>query len=1093
MDCGATHDSEQEASAAAVACGERFEVMNSRTPYDQVFAEPDGTMTLESAVEPQRVPVNDGWSDIDTSLQDDGAGRATPVATLANISFSLDGAGPMVEWTTTNGHVFTLDWPGTLGQASLDGDTVTYPNVLPDVDLELRATATGFTHVLVVKTPEAATDPAIAEIVFETGGDAEVYATPTGGLRVIAEDENIAIAEAPTMWDSGGAGVFATSNATTRSADGPGDGAHVADVAVEVGDGQVILTPDADLLTSADVVYPIHIDPEYGKPHSRWAYANNQNQNWGANPSAASARVGRDPSNGWLYRSMFTFPMAELKGKTVLTAKFTIDLYHSWTCHNNPTPVLLYRSKYPQSTGRVSWSNAHLGAYIGSEYVASNKQDCPTAPEPTAVWSQTAMKDNVQSAAEKYATMTLTISARSDHGGYEDAQDRWKKFRQSTARLVVSYNTPPSQPASLKVGDIACSGDGVILIADAQPALSAQLPDPDNGQMLEGHFEFRPVGGTTTSFTDTDVPTNARSSIALSTLTNGQYEWRIRAKDPYVYSEWSSWCRFDVEVTRPDAPTIQSPDFTECTELSCPATGGPGEPGAFAFEAADEDVTSYRYGWSSPPTESVTTSSGEPQSVELTVPRYGENTLYVQAVDEAGNTSVTGAYSFVVGRAAMPTVGWELEQRPYHMDPLVNVFPGGGSDLVVDGTVSWEEDVRLIDAETAGFDGSGALTADTTIDTAQSFSVSAWVRLDGTGEDSHVGGFAGDSMSPLYFGFHVASGNWYLKAPTTDTVDGGTWSQLDSGRQAVRHQWTHLVAVVDRTENLARLYVDGVDTGSVEVPPGWSTDGSFRIGQTIAAGSAGAGWDGQIAEVRLFDRVVVPDDIHIGTDDFERLMSVEKVGEWNFDEDYGRTAVDQSRWHHDLDLFGGSTFSGGRNPGGFGLSLDGIDGFAATSGAVIRTDDSFSVSAWARLDSNSTDFTVVASEAVIRPSSYLKYKPTTDRWRMTIPDADVDSPGWYIAEDTASPELGEWYHLVSIYDAASDELRLYVNGTLVATAEGPVEPWHVDGRLLIGAAGSTADDQWSYATGAIDDVAVYQGALTDDQVAELSLVTPSEY
>ena len=1080
-----------QAMAAADACSERIEVMESRTPFDQVFAEPDGTMTLESAVEPQRVHLNGEWVDIDTSLQDNGTGRAAPAATLANISFSLDGTGPMVEWTADNGRVFTLDWPAALSPASLDGDAVVYPEVLPDVDLKLRVTSSGFTHVLIVKSSLAAADPAISEIRFETGGDAEVYPTAEGGLRVIADDENLAVAPPATMWDSSGGATYGSTDTDGQSSDGPKDGARVADVAVEVGDGQVTLIPDAGLLTSDEAVFPLHIDPDYAKPHSRWAYANNQDQNRGADPSTAAARVGRDPGNGWLYRSMFTFPMKELKGKTVLTAKFTIDLYHSWSCHNNPTPVLLYRSKYPQSTGRVSWSNAHLGAYIGSEYVASNKQDCPTSPEPTAVWAQTAMKNNVQSAAEKYATMTLAVSARSNNGGYEDAQDRWKKFRQSTARLVVTYNTPPSRPTSMRVGDVTCSADGTVLVADAQPTLSAKLPDPDSGQTLTGHFEYRPVDGNAVGVTDSNVPNNARSTITPPTLPNGQYEWRVRGQDPYVYSGWSSWCRFDVEISRPDAPAIASPDFVECTDLDCPAVGGPGEPGSFVFEAFDEDVTSYRYGWSSPPSETVVTQVGESQEVELTVPRYGENTLYVQAVDEAGNTSATGAYSFVVGRAAAPTAGWELERRPYHADPLTNTVAGGPA-LAIDGDVAWASDARLIEAETADFDGSGSLVAATSVDTTSSFSISAWVRLEGTGTDFHVGGFDGDFMSPLYFGYQGTSGTWYLKAPTADSTDGGAWVHLDSDRPAKRHQWTHLVAVVDRTENLARLYIDGDDAGTAVMPDGWSTTGLFRLGQTLHDGSVGTGWDGQVAEVRVFDRVVVPDDIYVGTNDFQSLMSAELVGEWSFDEDCCRVAEDQSEWNHDLGLYGGSDFAPGRAVGSWGLSFDGVDGFAASAGAVFRTDDSFSISAWARFDSNATDFTVVSSEAVVRPSSYLKYKPSTDRWRMTIPDADVESPDWYIAEDTTAPELGEWYHLVSVYDAASDELRLYVNGMLVSTVAGPVEPWHVDGRLLLGAAGSTNDEQWSFAVGAVDDVAVYQGVLTDHQVTELSRITVSD-
>ena len=527
-------------------------------------------------------------------------------------------------------------------------------------------------------------------------------------------------------------------------------------------------------------------------------------------------------------------------------------------------------------------------------------------------------------------------------------------------------------------------------------------------------------------------------------------------------------------------------DFAECTDLACPATGGPGESGTFTVTSADDDVVTYLYGWSSPPANIASTQQGDSRTLQLTPPRYGDNTLYIQAVDLAGNTSVTGAYSFVVGRAKGPVAGWELETRPDGTQPLKSVVLDGPS-LTTNNAVGWTPDVRLMGATTADFDGSAALMTDASVvDTSESFSVSAWVRLDGSGSDFHVGGFDGMSMSALSFGYTQATGHWYLTVPSADSASGGTWVRAESTNSATRNQWTHLVAVIDHAEGTGRLYVNGESSGAVNLPQGWTADGAFRIGSSLHNGAAANGWQGQIASVRVFDRVVVPEDLSAGTDDFSALMAPQRVGQWSFDEDCCGLARDQSNWNNDLSLFGGSEFAPGYQPGSYGISVDGVDGFAASTDAVFRTDDSFSISAWARLDSKTSDFTVVSSEAVVRPSSYVKYKPGTDRWRMTIPDADVESPGWYIAEDTTTPEVGEWYHLVSIYDAATDELRLYVNGALVSTVADPTEPWHVDGRLLLGAAGSIDGSQWSFAHGAIDDVAIYQGVLTETQIAELS-------
>lgn len=63
------------------------------------------------------------------------------------------------------------------------GDTATYRDVLPGVDLRVTAQALGFSEVLVVRTRQAAADPRLARLRFglRTRG-VTVSATREGGL-----------------------------------------------------------------------------------------------------------------------------------------------------------------------------------------------------------------------------------------------------------------------------------------------------------------------------------------------------------------------------------------------------------------------------------------------------------------------------------------------------------------------------------------------------------------------------------------------------------------------------------------------------------------------------------------------------------------------------------------------------------------------------------------------------------------------------------------------------------------------------------------------------------------------------------------------
>lgn len=49
--------------AAAEATGDRVEVVSARTETEQVFANPDGSFTMELSLGPERVRKGNGWSD----------------------------------------------------------------------------------------------------------------------------------------------------------------------------------------------------------------------------------------------------------------------------------------------------------------------------------------------------------------------------------------------------------------------------------------------------------------------------------------------------------------------------------------------------------------------------------------------------------------------------------------------------------------------------------------------------------------------------------------------------------------------------------------------------------------------------------------------------------------------------------------------------------------------------------------------------------------------------------------------------------------------------------------------------------------------
>ncbi|MFV2111360.1 hypothetical protein ACFHW0_03335 [Micromonospora sp. LOL_025] len=203
-ECGSAEAPDETAAARlAAACGRPVEVLSERTEYAQVTVAPDGVRKLVAAVAPQRVRRADGsWAAIDPSLRQRGD-KLVPSATLADVSFSTGGTGPLVSWREA-GSTFTLDWPlGPLPRPRVSGPTATYPAVLKDVNLHVTATAEGYTHVVEVLTPEAAAQPAIKALRYRTGGDMRIAQDAGGAMRLVtAAGVTVATSAPARMWDS---------------------------------------------------------------------------------------------------------------------------------------------------------------------------------------------------------------------------------------------------------------------------------------------------------------------------------------------------------------------------------------------------------------------------------------------------------------------------------------------------------------------------------------------------------------------------------------------------------------------------------------------------------------------------------------------------------------------------------------------------------------------------------------------------------------------------------------------------------------------------------------------------------------------------
>ncbi|GAA2030699.1 hypothetical protein GCM10009800_14930 [Nocardiopsis rhodophaea] len=86
---------ERSAAEKAERSGERVEITSATDERSQVFAEPDGSFTLEQSAVPERVRTANGWEPVDTTLVTAGDGMVQPKASSAEVEFSGGGDAPM--------------------------------------------------------------------------------------------------------------------------------------------------------------------------------------------------------------------------------------------------------------------------------------------------------------------------------------------------------------------------------------------------------------------------------------------------------------------------------------------------------------------------------------------------------------------------------------------------------------------------------------------------------------------------------------------------------------------------------------------------------------------------------------------------------------------------------------------------------------------------------------------------------------------------------------------------------------------------------------------------------------------------------------
>ncbi|WP_433336143.1 RICIN domain-containing protein [Spirillospora sp. CA-294931] len=710
------------ASIKARQTGEPVEVAGQTTETTKLSAMPDGQFALETSPVPVRVKRDGVFRDADLTLERGTNGALASRASVNGVSFG-PGGDDVLATMTKEGKSLTLTWPGAkLPAPVVSESSATYVNAGgTGIDLVVRSMPTGWSHAVVVRTPEAARNTDLTKIEFGVRGSG-VQLKELAGSRLAAVDDAgkvVFAAPEPLMWEGDTAGDQTSTLKTEPDsvAAGPAPRAAVKPMAVEVESGTLSLTPDPTLLKAAETKFPIVLDPSWqtwnmgreadgdgeGDKGAGWAYVDRSfpNETYWKSDRLPTGREVEDGTDKRSFIRMDASLLHKWAGGThvkVHSVDVTFDTLHAWSC--TPRDVRLFNTGHVYHT--TTWNSRPEGvipdgsgwgtSWLSTASVKVGRPDCGDANTANDVKFTGANLTRLMQWATDHKWDIFTLGLYPDEN-YDDTHT-WKVM-DVDPRMVVKFSRTPNAPKDVHLTNggttkyPCASGSARPWVGPSRDRTARALIsdfDGDNeggaqGQPLRAEYEIAPSGKPAESWlkyvpagggyqkAEPDGYLHAGHTILKGddapTSPDGgtTWAWRVRGQDDTALSgPWSQWCEYTVDAKRPNQPGVSSSEYPEGKTSGYDSEARKYLPGAFALTPGGSgDVVKFHYKFSDGTTGTKAVALGASASVSWMPKRFGWQWVEVTSFDRAGNPSVTRKYEFGVEQPPRDA-GWSMDE-----------------------------------------------------------------------------------------------------------------------------------------------------------------------------------------------------------------------------------------------------------------------------------------------------------------------------------------------------------------------------------------------------------------------------------------------
>ena len=433
------------------------------------------------------------------------------------------------------------------------------------------------------------------------------------------------------------------------------------------------------------------------------------------------------------------------------------------------------------------------------------------------------------------------------------------------------------------------------------------------------------------------------------------------------------------------------------------------------------------------------------------------------------------------------------------------------------------------------FDGAGNsvnCTNDSVLDITGSITLSCWMKSSNTGANRKL--LTKDDGSTR--SFQINTNHASIGPYTYFWLGGGTIKSVSTGtpNQIVDGNWHHVVSVFKSGEYI-RMYIDGVQAGNTGVTETTldSSTANFLIGSNGWSGTVGI--DGNVDEVAVWSSALTDAQVNQVYNNGRPgdLSSLSPVSWWRLGEDAffvnnnitipnqisgGPTGTGSGTQTAMLSADAPQSYGGGYGVGlavtdkigdapestanslsynmipdnrhpyipgyapakvdnNFSMSFNGVNDYFSAPISALNSSTVCSISFWGKKDSSGVDLNV---------GGYISNSQGI--WIQWFLDGNI----YFSPRGTGGSSFGlahaqtydnNWHHYVGVYDGTSaSNCKLYLDGNLVATGTGTPPsslPATTGDVFQIGALGTA-----SYTDGNIDEVAIFDYALTAKQIKE---------